>query len=198
MPVVTAKHGANHGKRAKRAKPKAAYKRLTAAKARQLFDYFPATGVVRWKVDRICGTGRVRMKAGDRAGAPRKCGYRYVCVDRLQIMEHVLIWLLVKGRYPTHMIDHENRDGFDNRWDNIRNATRAQNQHNTLARRTNLSGLKGVRSHKSGKFQASIMAHLGTYRTAEGAHAAYKRAARLLHKEFANTGSRSAGPGARL
>ncbi len=93
-----------------------------------------------------------------------------------------------------HEVDHKNGDGLDNRRENLRPATKAQNQHNKTKYRTNTSGYKGVSWLKSEhKWQANIKVDgrqkkLGRFDTAEAAHLAYAEAARELHGEFSNTG----------
>jgi hypothetical protein len=175
------------------------YKALTLERAREAFRYDPITGILRWQIDVQCGRGRVKMHAGDRAGGKRTVGYRYVTIDGLQIMEHVLIWFLVQGEWPADRIDHENTRRDDNRWTNLRPATHAENMRNAGARRTSSTGLKGVIRHQSGKFQARCSGvFLGTFDTPEAAHAAYAAYARKEHGPFFNPGSRAPSPGARL
>jgi hypothetical protein len=171
--------------------------RLTAKTARELFAYDKASGHLIWKVDRCCGRHgkRVVAAAGSRAGTVNGYGYRQVQVDRIVYPEHNLIWLIVTGRWPKPMLDHEDTDPANNRWANLREATQSQNLCNRGPSPNNRSGLKGVRTHRSGKFQAHISMHLGTFKTAMGAHLAYKRAALLLHGKFANTNSRAPAKG---
>lgn len=91
-------------------------------------------------------------------------------------------------------VDHINGDKIDNRRQNLRSCTRAQNQMNQRPKgglRKNKLGLKGVcRNH--GRYMANITAnkvqhYLGTFDTPEEAHAAYCEAAKRLHGEFART-----------
>ena len=97
------------------------------------------------------------------------------------------------GAWPAAEIDHVNSDGFDNRWSNLREATRAQNTRNTRAHHNNRSGMKGVYFEKRiGRWYARIMVdrkqhNLGSYDTAELAHRAYCEAAERLHGAFART-----------
>lgn len=89
--------------------------------------------------------------------------------------------------------DHINHDTLDNRRENLRAATRSENQQNKGKTRRNKTGLKGVNLHKrSGLFRASITVnskscHLGYRKTAEEAHLLYVEAARSAHGEFART-----------
>lgn len=162
-----------------------------AKKARALFRYEPLTGKLYWRVDRISGRGKIQVKAGARAGAISGNGlYRQVWFDGKIVREHQLIWLMQTGDWPEALVDHQDTDGLNNKWRNLRAATHAQNSHNARLNSRNVAGLKGVRSHRSGKFQASITAHLGTFKSKHAAHAAYVKAAKLLHGAFANDGTR--------
>jgi hypothetical protein len=87
------------------------------------------------------------------------------------------------GEWPADQIDHKNRVGTDNRWENLRAATNQQNQFNTTVRRNNKCGLKGVHwSKEKKKWRAQIGLNgktwsLGYYLTPEDASAAYRDAA---------------------
>jgi hypothetical protein len=93
----------------------------------------------------------------------------------------------------TAQIDHQNGNGLDNRRENLRIATNAQNLFNRGPQRNNSSGFKGVCFHKQAqKWKAEIAfrgqrKHLGLFTTPEDAHAAYIAAATQLHGEFAKT-----------
>ena len=85
--------------------------------------------------------------------------------------------------------DHINQNGLDNTDENLRIANHAQQQHNRRCFHHSQTGLKGVLV-KGRRFQAAIRAngvkhHLGSFDTAELAHAAYAQAAQRLHGEFA-------------
>jgi hypothetical protein len=86
-------------------------------------------------------------------------------------------------------VDHQNRDGLDNRRTNLRLASRSQNGRNRIGH--SKTGYKGVALHsRSGKYQARIriggcLRHLGTFPTPEVAARAYDTAARELFGEFA-------------
>lgn len=91
------------------------------------------------------------------------------------------------------LVDHKNGDSLDNRRTNLRLATCSDNQHNRRRNKNNTSGYKGVSWYRpTGRWTANIKAngrqkHLGLYDSPAEAHAAYCRAARELHQEFART-----------
>jgi hypothetical protein len=105
----------------------------------------------------------------------------------------VLMHRLILNAPDGLKVDHINGDGLDNRRENLRLATVAENNRNVGLRSNNTSGIKGVRFHKPhGKWQAQIMIggcqkHLGYFETAEDARDAYARAAVQFHGHFART-----------
>lgn len=124
-------------------------------------------------------------------------GYYYTRVCRKQIAAHRIAWFLVHGRWPTGQIDHINGNQLDNRLANLREVDAAQNQWNSKLRKDNKSGYKGVYQRRNGSFISYISVrgkrlNLGTFPTAEIAHAAYRMASEQYHGQFANpTGIRS-------
>lgn len=90
-------------------------------------------------------------------------------------------------------VDHINGNTLDNRRENLRASTNAQNLRNRGKTRANTSGYKGVTKTRSGKWRAQIKKNykgylLGTFLTKEEAYEAYCEASKRLHKEFANNG----------
>lgn len=89
---------------------------------------------------------------------------------------------------PPEEVDHRNRDGLDNRRENLRKVTHAQNMMNSPSREGS-SRFKGVSRSRNG-WEAAIRddyktVRLGGFNLEEDAALAYDEAARRLHGEFA-------------
>jgi len=115
---------------------------LTQEKLKSILSYDPVLGNFKWLVDR--GS---RAQKGTCAGCD---GQRYatVGIDGVNYKTHKLAWLYMTGAFPENEIDHINGDGFDNRWVNLRAATRKENMENTSLFSSNTSGHRGVTWYK--------------------------------------------------
>jgi hypothetical protein len=98
------------------------------------------------------------------------------------------------GKWPNGEIDHKNLDAGDNRFSNLREATRGQQNANRRVRRDSRLRIKGVsfvpHLNKTNPYSAVIKANgcrlnLGHFKTPEEAHAAYRKASAELRGEFA-------------
>lgn len=160
---------------------------LTRKKLREVLHYDPMTGVWTWLLAR----GRL-AKAGQQAGNINKVdGRRRIVVDGVAYLAHRLAWFYVKGRWPVREIDHVDTNFQNDRWNNLRLATHAQNQTNSRKYKTNKSGFKGVSwkeqrgawvvqgQHNKKKF------HLGYFDQPELGAIAYEKFAIANHKAFA-------------
>lgn len=165
---------------------------LTAEQVRDALDYDPETGIFvrRWRDDLPLQTNR--RYAGKPAGTPHGRRKAYISIKLYggAYKAHRLAWLHFYGRWPVGPLDHINGDGHDNRIANLRECTKSENRCNSVVRRDNPTGHKGVQIHSGGRFQASVMKdgvrhHLGLFKTLEEAVAVRQEAARRLHGEFA-------------
>lgn len=102
-----------------------------------------------------------------------------------------LAWFYMTGEWPPNEIDHHDTDGWNQRWGNLRLATRSQNQANTRRYKSNTCGRKGV--YRAGgltrPYRAMIQKDkkrisLGRFETQDAAFDAYMAAAAELHGEF--------------
>ena len=159
--------------------------KLTAERLRSLLIYDPATGIFTRRVS------RQGFHAGTQAGVIHKAsGYVYIGVDRKRYRAHRLAWLYMTGEWPVE-IDHDNTIRSDNRWSNLREATRSQNNANAQRRADNTSGHKGVSwVARVNRWRAYITSHgrqchLGYFRDYRGAIDARDAAFQQQFGEFA-------------
>jgi hypothetical protein len=95
------------------------------------------------------------------------------------------------GTPDDKFVDHKDGNGLNNRRDNIRNCTPAQNNANKMMARLSLVGAS--LDKRSGMYKSVIghngqMIQLGTFATKEEAAAAYQGASRVLKGEFSPWG----------
>lgn len=108
-------------------------------------------------------------------------------------MAHVLAWAFMTGEWPNTDVDHKNNIRNDNRWENLRLATRSQNNANS--RRRKKDGFKGVRQKATCKNTWSISLKVcgktitrSGFRSPEEASKAYMVLATEYFGEFARSG----------
>jgi hypothetical protein len=156
---------------------------MTYEEAIKKLHYDPETGAFIW-VHKMGRWGRI--PAGSRATSADSHGYEYVHVGKVNYRAHRLAWLVMTGVFPTLHIDHINGVRNDNRWCNLREATRSQQQQNHKINVRNTSGYTGVTLTRSGSYAARINVQgkaycLGSYKTKEEARDAYAKAKFELH-----------------
>jgi len=106
---------------------------------------------------------------------------------RTTLKLHRLIMKPSKGM----MVDHINGDGLDNRRENLRVCTHAENQRNARRRNDNKSGSKGVSWNKNAKkWRSQIrhegkVRHIGLFESREEAARAWDAKAKEYHGKYA-------------
>jgi hypothetical protein len=157
---------------------------LTAKKLREAMHYDPATGV--WT--RIASKGRSDL-VGTVCGSVDGGGYVHIRIDGQRLKSHRLAFLYMTGRFPKREVDHIDLDRTNNRWANLRVATRRQNQGNVRVRSDNVSRVKGVTKFR-GRYQARIVLadgkreFIGSFVSATDAGRAYAEKARAVFCEY--------------
>jgi hypothetical protein len=157
---------------------------LTQERLKEILHYDPDTGEWRWLIKPRDG-----MQIGDKAGWGRN--RRHIEFNGRQYRAARLAFFYMTGNWPSNDMDHKSRKSSDERWSNLRSATRLQNNQNAKLPITNTSGYKGVYFNK--KLQMWVAQinnnkkhiYLGSFNTAKEAAYAYDRGARQYHGEFA-------------
>lgn len=153
---------------------------LTIDRLRSALTYDPLSGQFHW----LKASGRV--KVGDVAGWLHTSGYWFIRLWGQAYGAHRLAWFHVRGTWPRGEIDHRNGCPTDNRIKNLRDVpTLINHQNQRRAHRDSKTGVLGVCRYGN-RFTSCIHAngrqvHLGSFKTAEEASAAYLNAKRALH-----------------
>lgn len=134
------------------------------------------------------------VKAGDLVGSVcRTHGYVVVGHGGKLHRAHHIVWLMFRGAIPVGMeIDHINGNRSDNRIENLRLVTKAENARNRRLPVNNSSGEIGVQRRTHGTYQVRVAGrHVGTFKTLEEAASARRRVA-AAHGFHPNHGRKSA------
>ena len=121
----------------------------------------------------------------------RKAVYAVRVVTRNGKQTMLLLHRIISDAPAEMHVDHRDGDGLNNRRDNLRVCTQAENNRNQGIRSDNTCGFKGVSLDKRiNRWKAEIETNgrrrfLGHHATPEAAHAAYLAAAAVEHGEFA-------------
>ena len=129
---------------------------------------------------------------GTVAGTIRN-GYRSIKINGIAFRAHRLAWFMCFRENPV-VIDHINGDTLDNRIINLRNVTSNENAKNHGKGFINIGKHCGVRTIKSGKFQARVTFNnkqiaLGTFDVIEDAIESYISNKNKLYGEFSRKGA---------
>lgn len=170
---------------------------------RECLSYYPETGALLWNSRARHHFESLRVFnmwntsfAGKIAGTLTSNGYRKLFLDNRQVLAHRLIWKWMTGNDPINEVDHWDLNTDNNKWLNLREATRHQNGCNRASsrNRTVYPDLpKGV-SPSGTRYKATTHIDgkhisLGSFRTPAEASDAYLKGIALHHAEFANAGN---------
>lgn len=175
---------------------------------KECFEYDPETGILRGKVrprshfdnDHGCAVVNGRW-AGKKIGNPywkrdskgnKTRQYLQLNLDGQWFQVHRIIAKLIGWEVDGKLVDHKDGNGLNNRQDNLRVASYAENSRNCKTHSDRIHDLpKGVSYVK--RRDGTISGYLakisvGTFPTPELAHEAYCKAAAWIHGEFHNKG----------
>lgn len=135
-----------------------ARREITPEMARELLEYDPASGALKWKrrdsslfADTTFGGREGLAKAWNKmwAGKPAfrkidKDGYLAGKIFAKSYQAHRVAWAVYYGEWPDGQIDHINHDPTDNRLENLRVVSPVGNGRNKRLPSNNKSGTPGV------------------------------------------------------
>jgi hypothetical protein len=157
---------------------------LTYEKIHELFEYLPNGELMR-KVS----TSPKAIK-GMIVGCVGTRGYKYFSINAKKYYNHRIVWFLHYGKMPKY-IDHIDGNRLNNKIENLRECNLTQNSCNSLKRKDNTSGYKGVNWFKpQNKWRARISMygkeyHFGYFDSIEKAVHAVTIGRKKIHQEFA-------------
>lgn len=144
---------------------------LTHERLLQILSYDKETGDFTWLQK---PHPKAKTKIGSIAGSVwKRSGRKVITIYYERFYTYRLAWFYVTGSWPDFEIDHEDRDPANDRWSNLRPASRAQQTWNAGLRRNNTSGYIGVCKSK-GLYRVDISIDgrnkcVGTFETVEEA-----------------------------
>lgn len=124
-------------------------------------------------------------------GSRQSDGYLRVVFSGRSYLVHRVAWLLTTGEWPTLNIDHINGDRSDNRWENLRLASHAQNMWNRPAPAGSGTYFcpdgKRKKRWRAAIEVAGTRINLGSFLDRDEATAAYESARTKYHGAFIRT-----------
>lgn len=149
------------------------------------------SGDGRYTAERTCATWNARYAGKEAFTAVGTHGYACGAVFNKLLLAHRVVWALVTGEWPDGVIDHIDRDRLNNRFENLRQCTQAENSLNRVGYKTRekSSKFKGLWWHKVNKkwiveFRGK---HIGSFEHEHEAASAYDREAHAYCPEFSLT-----------
>jgi hypothetical protein len=161
---------------------------FTQTYVREVFDYLPDGSFAR-KI----ATSRSTRAGQTVAGTLLDNGYRRMTLNGRRVLAHRMVWFWHHGTWPQR-IDHINGNPSDNRIENLRECTHAQNMWNAKAR-AGMTGVKGVLwVENKRKYRVRLRVNgkrlsFGYFHSLDEAREAITAAREHYHKDFANHGT---------
>jgi hypothetical protein len=160
---------------------------ITQDKVKELFEY--RDGALFWRVSTTNS-----IKVGQKAGtAVNDAGYEMLGIGGKIYRTHRIIFMYHYGYFP-NKIDHIDGNRANNKIENLRPATNAENSRNTKISKRNKSGIKGVCwANHVNKWMVQVRhgsskKYFGLYDDLELAELVAIEARDKFHKEYANHG----------
>lgn len=152
----------------------------------EIFDYDPDSGNLIWKM-----RTSNRIKIGNIAGCINALGYRTISIKGTAYLAHRIVYAMHHGSEIIDglVVDHKDNDRLNNRLDNLRAATHAENLLNKFVQSNNRLGVRGV-VQIGNRFKATIQKDrihecIGSFANLDDAVAARNEAVARLHGKFA-------------
>lgn len=136
-----------------------------------------------------CNSGRLVRRSTGRRGYKRPDGYVYTRLLGNSYPEHRLVFLLHNGFMPDQ-VDHKNGIRCDNRIENLREATHAENCMNRKSMGRSSKGCYWQQKRKKWIAQIGFQGRritIGYFDTEKEASMAYAKKSDELHGEFGRT-----------
>ena len=159
---------------------------ISAELLHSIFEY--KDGVLFWKAKKSSNT-----RQDFSAGSIAKRGYVSVRLCGKHYYVHRLIYMMHYGFMP-EFLDHIDGNKLNNKIENLRSATKSENNRNKKLYKNNKSGVKGVQWNEPCKKWRAVLKldgknkHIGLFNTIDEAEHAIKEARVKFHGEFSNNG----------
>lgn len=174
---------------------------ITQEIVQEFLDYNPETGELIWKernrkwfkTNRAFNSWNSKYAGKKAFGSLANTGYFQGSIFNRMYHAHRIIWFYMTGNFPKSQIDHINHNRTDNRWFNLREVSRQDNNKNLSKAVNNTSGYTGVwfdKTRKKWRVEIkvnSIPIHIGRFNLLEDAIVA-RKAAERKHEFHENHG----------
>lgn len=156
----------------------------TPEELRQLIDYDPETGAMRWRARQTLRCWNAKFVGKPAMTSVDKDGYLRGRINGRWFYAHRVAWVIYYGKWPENSIDHIDGCPTNNAIANLRDVNQGENRRNCAKSIKNSSGVTGVYWQKaSGKWTAQIKVNyrqinLGSFEDKELAVAARRKAER--------------------